>query len=318
MSFYARVYRVFIATPGDVRPEREQIKEAILKMNENYAENAFFSPVMYEFLPPLGGKVPQNYINRVALDSCDILIALFWTKVGKGTIEELRRHISAGKFALCYRLDNDGTIPTEIIKDEQKRSDYLELERFFKDANTVEGNEFGLYRTVNVDNLFGQVEADIRNLSPILAEMDDAFPNESVVESDWLSEIDDDAMLAEVIPQYKVNVSRNLVLKLFDQNKEDLYSKVLWDEVLVKFCGKNGDTNLARTLLGIANRKKTYHYFFAKGIVQLHSRKKWLFTSLMKKIHASSPEQFHSICGYECMKECDVEGLLRSIESEQH
>src|SRR5205814_8286775 len=52
---------------------------------------------------------PQAIINKQVLAECDLLIAVFWTRLGSptgkspsGTVEEIEEHLKAGKPAMIY------------------------------------------------------------------------------------------------------------------------------------------------------------------------------------------------------------------------
>jgi hypothetical protein len=58
--------------------------------------------------PELGDRA-QALINKNVLDKCDLLVAIFWTRIGtstgaaeSGTVEEIRKHVEAGKPAMVY------------------------------------------------------------------------------------------------------------------------------------------------------------------------------------------------------------------------
>ena len=58
--------------------------------------------------PELGTR-PQELINSRILRDCDLLIGVFWTRLGtptgkseSGTVEEIEEHIKAGKPAMIY------------------------------------------------------------------------------------------------------------------------------------------------------------------------------------------------------------------------
>jgi hypothetical protein len=58
---------------------------------------------------PLMGDRPQAIINEQVLKNCDLLIGIFWTRIGtptgesvSGTVEEIQEHISAGKPVMLY------------------------------------------------------------------------------------------------------------------------------------------------------------------------------------------------------------------------
>jgi hypothetical protein len=55
------------------------------------------------------GDRPQAIINKQVLANCDLLVAVFWTRIGSptgvavsGTVEEIREHLNAGKPAMIY------------------------------------------------------------------------------------------------------------------------------------------------------------------------------------------------------------------------
>ena len=55
------------------------------------------------------GDRPQAVINKQVLKDCDLLVAVFWTRLGSptgeaasGTVEEIEEHLKAGKPAMIY------------------------------------------------------------------------------------------------------------------------------------------------------------------------------------------------------------------------
>jgi hypothetical protein len=112
MPYQATVLRVMIASPKDVDDEREIIRAVIHEWNAvNSAKRQLvLLPVGWEtHSSPQMGEPPQAIINRQVLEACDILIAVFWTRLGSptgsfpsGTVEEVKRHIANGKEAMIY------------------------------------------------------------------------------------------------------------------------------------------------------------------------------------------------------------------------
>lgn len=112
MAYTATVIPVMLASPGDVAEERRIIREVIHEWNDI---NSAFSKVM---LIPIGweshtspelGMRPQELINQRLLIDCDLLIGAFWTRLGSptgdeasGTVEEIHKHLKAGKPAMIY------------------------------------------------------------------------------------------------------------------------------------------------------------------------------------------------------------------------
>jgi hypothetical protein len=112
MSYRAKVVKIMIASPSDVAGERQTIRNVIQEWNNTHSEdkNIVLMPVGWEShsAPALGGR-PQELINKQVLEGCDLLIAVFWTKIGtptgksvSGTVEEIEKHVKAKKPAMIY------------------------------------------------------------------------------------------------------------------------------------------------------------------------------------------------------------------------
>ncbi|MCH7963256.1 MAG: DUF4062 domain-containing protein, partial [Bacteroidetes bacterium] len=100
------------ASPSDVVEERNLIREVINRWNaiNSYKTKIVLLPVAWEtHISPEMGNKPQAIINKRILNDCDLLVGVFWTRVGtateeyeSGTIEEIEEHIKAGKPAMLY------------------------------------------------------------------------------------------------------------------------------------------------------------------------------------------------------------------------
>lgn len=112
MSFGATVYRVLLASPSDVQEERKLLPQVIHRWNDQHAfeYGTVLLPIAWEThtRPELGDR-PQAIINRQIVDDADVLIGVFWTRIGtdtgeaeSGTIEEIKRFRQAGKPVLVY------------------------------------------------------------------------------------------------------------------------------------------------------------------------------------------------------------------------
>ncbi|MGJ5048029.1 hypothetical protein ACQR09_13240 [Bradyrhizobium oligotrophicum] len=112
MSFTATVIRVLIASPSDLIEERKVAINAVYEWNVQHAEaeSIVLLPVAWEtHATPRSNVRPQQAINEQLVDSSDVLLGMFWTKLGtstgvaeSGTIEEIERFIAAGKPVLLY------------------------------------------------------------------------------------------------------------------------------------------------------------------------------------------------------------------------
>ncbi len=110
MPFKGEIYRVLIASPSDLAEERQVATEAINDWNAQHAlaEEIVLLPVKWEtHAIPRTGIRPQAAINQQIVTSSDLLVGMFWTKLGtntgvadSGTVEEIDQFVAAGKPAL--------------------------------------------------------------------------------------------------------------------------------------------------------------------------------------------------------------------------
>lgn len=112
MAYSATVIQVMIASPGDVSEERDSIRKTIHGWNDLNAgkEKVVLLPVGWDThsASDLSGRA-QDQINGRLLHNCDLLVGVFWTRLGtptgeyaSGTVEEIKEHVGAGKTAMVY------------------------------------------------------------------------------------------------------------------------------------------------------------------------------------------------------------------------
>lgn len=130
VSFHATVYRVLIASPGDLQEERSVIEEVVHAWNASHAaaDGIVLLPVRWEThsVPEFGDR-PQAILNRRLVSECDLLIGAFWTRVGtptggfeSGTVEEIEQFTRTGKPALLY-FSSRQIDPDRVDLDQLKR-----------------------------------------------------------------------------------------------------------------------------------------------------------------------------------------------------
>ena len=112
MSYQANVYHVMIASPSDVEKEKQLIEGIIHEWNYIHSLNKkiVLLPLCWDThsTPEMGNRA-QAIINKQVLKNADLLIGVFWTRIGtptgesiSGTVEEIEKHISAKKPAMIY------------------------------------------------------------------------------------------------------------------------------------------------------------------------------------------------------------------------
>lgn len=138
MPFEGTVYQVMIASPSDVSRERDLTRQIVHSWNavNAYDKGMVLLPVGWETnSAPKMGTSPQEIINKQILESSDLLIGIFWTRLGtptgeaiSGTVEEIDKHIEACKPAMLY-FSNAPVVPDSIDLDQ-----YNALKEFKKEC----------------------------------------------------------------------------------------------------------------------------------------------------------------------------------------
>jgi hypothetical protein len=112
LSFSSTTYRALIASPSDMPEERRIATEVINEWNALHAsdEGVVLLPVRWEtHAMPETGVRPQDAINRQLVAECDLLLGMFWTKLGtstgvaeSGTVEEIDQLVASHRPAMLY------------------------------------------------------------------------------------------------------------------------------------------------------------------------------------------------------------------------
>lgn len=139
MSRTVTIFDVMIASPSDVAKERRVVREVISEWNESHSlsSNVMLNAIGWEtHSSPAMGR-PQEIVNREVVERADLLIAVFWTRLGtptgkasSGTIEEIESHLSRGKPAMFYF----SSVPVEPASVDPEQLSVLQ--RFKKDMMT--------------------------------------------------------------------------------------------------------------------------------------------------------------------------------------
>ena len=146
MAFQAQVFNVMIASPGDVQAERALVRQVVHEWNAVHSSvrSVVLLPVGYDtHAAPLLGESPQATINWQVLKDSDLLIAVFWTRLGtptdkfpSGTVEEIEKHLAADKPAMLYFSG------ARLVQGSFDEKQYKALLKFKKDME-----KRGLYAT---------------------------------------------------------------------------------------------------------------------------------------------------------------------------
>lgn len=130
MTYQANVYRIFLASPSDVTEERSLFPTILDEWNALHSshEGAVLLPIKWEThsTPEMGDR-PQAIINRQIVSDSDILVGVFWTKLGtptgvaeSGSAEEVEEFRAQKKPVLLY-FSNAPVVADSINVDQYKR-----------------------------------------------------------------------------------------------------------------------------------------------------------------------------------------------------
>ena len=170
MSFAARVFQVLIASPSDVTEEREIAVKTIQEWNDlNSADRELvLLPLRWEtHSSPEYGSAPQEVLNRQIVDRSDLVVGIFWTRIGtptgaadSGTLEEIERMASQSKPVMLY------------FSQAKQEPDRIDLEQLAKLRNfKAKTCNNALIETFSSHNEFReklakQLEIQVRSLAP--------------------------------------------------------------------------------------------------------------------------------------------------------
>jgi hypothetical protein len=140
VTFRALIVRVLVASPSDVLTGRDTVESAINRWNIDNASDAgvVLLPVRWETsaTAEIGGA-PQDVINRQLVETSDILIGIFGTRLGSptatnlsGTAEEIQQFLESGRPATVY-FSNERVAIDDIDADQLSA-----LRSFRKDLQT--------------------------------------------------------------------------------------------------------------------------------------------------------------------------------------
>lgn len=168
MAFDAKVFRVLVASPGDVGEERNLIPEIVNEWNAVNAVNTKFilMPIKWEtHSAPLLGDRPQAIINEQLVKDCDLLVGVFWTRIGtntgisvSGTAEEIEQFVDLKKPVMLY-FSQSPVDPDKI------EIDQFSTLRTFKEKMRLKGLTETYYNTSDFRQKFSrQLSINIGNI----------------------------------------------------------------------------------------------------------------------------------------------------------
>lgn len=144
-------YKIFLASSAELSMERKEIALMISRLNNAWVEkDLYLELVIWEDLLHSfrgGGERIQDYFNREML-KCDIVMVLFFKKVGQFTEEEFKLaydHLKKGKkphFLFVYfkkaQIDIDDADAEDILKRAGLKKEIQQYEQIYGSFNSIE------------------------------------------------------------------------------------------------------------------------------------------------------------------------------------
>jgi len=125
-----------IASPGDVASERAIVRDVVYEWNAVHSSSRrlVLLPIGWEtHSSPEMGAPAQAIINKQVLTKCDLLVGVFWTRIGtptehhlSGTVEEIEEHVAGGKPAMLYFSSQPVAMDTVDIDQIQRLKKFKE------------------------------------------------------------------------------------------------------------------------------------------------------------------------------------------------
>ena len=126
-----QLFRILLAAPVDITDEQESVAELIGEWNVQHGETAEARIELMNWRThahPEVGKRAQALINRQFADRSDIVLAIFWRRLGSptgkassGTVEEIERAQRRRKKVMVYFSQRPGIDEGPLDPREQSR-----------------------------------------------------------------------------------------------------------------------------------------------------------------------------------------------------
>lgn len=192
MSYNAKVFNVMTASPGDVAPARNIVREVVYEWNtvHSYTKHFVLMPVGWEtHSSPEMGRTPQKIINDQILEKCDLLVGVFWTRIGtetdeyiSGSVEEIEKHIESGKPTMIY-FSNQPVLPDSVDAEQYAKlkgfRSSLKNRGLYETYDNYSGFKDKFYRQlqikINEDKYF-LIPETIQNNTPIVESSEPPIP----------------------------------------------------------------------------------------------------------------------------------------------
>ncbi len=152
--------KIFLASPGDLEAERREIELLVRKENERlFDQGLFLRLVIWEdLLHSFQGERVQDYFNAQMLQ-CEVVITMFFKKVGKFTKEEFEvayesfKKDGNPKFLYVYFKDaavKMSEIDKQVLQIRELKEQIVEAEQIYQSFESVAELQLKLKRQIDL------------------------------------------------------------------------------------------------------------------------------------------------------------------------
>lgn len=300
MSYKARVFKVFIASPSDVLLERRIIRNVLEQWNSinSEREQIVLVPIGWETnAAPEMGRPAQDYINMDILDTCDVVIGVFWTRAGtptrnaaSGSIEEILRESPNRRSTMLYfsnkpislnEVDIDQNIKLTEFKNKVKEKSYYEE---FDDEKDLSNK---LYRHI-------QVKVNEGEFRPMW-------------DSDIVAASENDEVLVSQINNHFPLVAENVLKKIIYQEHSD----EVWNAITQKLI--KSPSHMCDSLIFLAKMGACNNLVFRNGCVELAKISQPDFCTFLDDLKSINRYEFEKLYHSELLQDDEFRKYLSRI-----
>lgn len=305
MSYSARVLTVFIASPNDVAKERAVVKKVLQRWNAINSETTktVLLPISWEDnSAPESGVMAQDYLNEELLDKCDILIGIFWTRVGTptrhfegGAVEEVYRQIGNRKQAMLYFSTKPIPADADLAQVQQVR-DLKEKAKvspiMYGEYSDEEDFDKLLYKHIQIKIKEGKFR--------------------SIWDSDIVSKIEDEAELVEAINNHFPLVAKNVLINIVDDDHTD----DVWSAIINKL--QKSPADLRDAMIFLAKRGAFKHPAYIMGIKKLSEINQQDLYNFMSVLYSINRYEFWDLYKKNYLEQSEiVQRLIAKIKEHE-
>ena len=194
-----RTIKIFLASSGELSEERKEVKLFISDENKKLVKKEIFIELVVweELLLSFRGARIQDYFNEEML-KCDIVLALFFKKVGQFTKEEFDlayKNLKEGKkpqFLYVYFRSGKISIDEmdeEILKINQLKKEIKKHDQIYGSFNTIEDLQFKLKKQLDqIISCFKKKKIPVKKTKKLVRKLAEKIPVIPEVYRDWLKE----------------------------------------------------------------------------------------------------------------------------------